>query len=178
MTDAAQRLEVCYSANSFYGVCVIVSVSRVMIIGGPGSGKSWLGQQLSNLLGLPIYSIDEAVWDSNGNLRPEKTIDKLVLEQISNDRWIIEGGNSRTYAERARKADLIIRLNPPIWLRLVRILRRDGPKYSMLTWTIKYDKFFGAKDRTVLKSKEDPQNCIELRSNKDCKDFLSKLSTK
>jgi hypothetical protein len=74
---------------------VIVSVSRVMIIGGgPGSGKSWLGRQLSDLLGLPIYSIDEAVWDGNGNLRLEKTIDKLVLEQISNDRWIIEGGNA------------------------------------------------------------------------------------
>ncbi len=149
-----------------------------MIIGGPGSGKTWLGTQLSRRLGLPVYSIDEAVWDSDGNLRPEATIDTLVRKKISNDRWIIEGGNSRTYEERALRSDLIIRLNPPLWLRFIRVLRRDGLKYSLLLWTLKYDRVFGDRDRAVLGSVKDTVNCTEISSRKGCQALLGKLTTR
>lgn len=153
-----------------------MSISRVMIIGGPGSGKTWLGMQLSHRLGLPLYSIDEAVWDSGGNLRSETLIDALVRTKISNDRWIIEGGNSRTYKERALRSDLIIMLNPPLWLRFIRVLRRDGFKHSLLCWTLKYDQTFGVKDRAILSSMEKTKSCFEVRSRKECQALLCKLT--
>ncbi|WP_299202308.1 hypothetical protein [uncultured Tateyamaria sp.] len=153
-----------------------MSVSRVMIIGGPGSGKTWLAKRVSSQLDLPVYSVDDAVWDCDGNLRPETTIDALVRAQISKERWIIEGGNTRTYEERALRSHLIIRLNPPVWRRFIRVLRRDGPKFSLLFWTFRYDKVFGDKDQAILRSAKDIANCVELRSSNDSKAFLSKLA--
>ena len=146
-----------------------------MIIGGPGSGKTTLGGQLSHQLDLPVFSVDDAVWDSNGNLRSVKTIDALVRAKIAEERWIIEGGNTRTYNERALRSDLVIWLNPPLWLRFIRVLRRDGPKFRLLLWTLKYDRTFGIKDRAILSFAEHTTNCFEVRTEDDAKDILREL---
>ncbi len=73
-----------------------------MIVGGPGSGKTWLADVLGKRLGLPGYSVDDAIWDRYGHLRPAPEIDDIVCALPMQDSWIIEGGNTRTYAERAR----------------------------------------------------------------------------
>ena len=178
LQSAAQPMKFCYPVDPSSMLRSIMLISRVMIIGGPGSGKTWLGTQMRCQLDLPVYSIDEAVWDCHGNLRSETTIDTLVREQISKERWIIEGGNTRTYEDRALRSQLIIRLNPPLWLRFIRVLRRDGPKFPLLFWTLRYDKVFGEKDRALLRSAKDNATCIEIRSGSDCKALLSKLVAK
>ncbi len=108
------------------------SLKRVMIVGGPGSGKTWLADVMGKRLGLPVYSVDDAVWDEHGHLRPAPEIDDIVRALSMQGRWIIESGNTRTYAERARRADIIIWLMPPQWIRVYRILCREGLKLELL----------------------------------------------
>lgn len=123
---------------------------RIMVIGGPGSGKSWFAGELSRRTGLPMFSVDEVVHDGSGALRPASEIDRNVVEWTLGDAWIIEGGNARTYADRVARATVIVRLQPPRWLRVQRILRRDGLNFRLLLWSIRYDAVFGPKDRAAL----------------------------
>ncbi len=151
-----------------------MAISRIMIIGGPGAGKTWLARRLGECLGLPVLSVDEAVWDPHGVMRPANDIDDLVRDWAARDRWIIEGGNSRTYAERARRAEVIIRLLPSRWLRFCRVLRRDGWRRERLWWTLRYDRAFGDRDRDALAVGRATATCIEIRSGRALKQLIAK----
>lgn len=138
-----------------------------MIIGGPGSGKTWLAQRLGRLYELPIHAVDGEVWDPLGNLRAPDDIDGRMRLLTTEEKWIIEGGNSRTYASRVQRADAIIRMVPPIWQRFYRVLRRDGIRIQLLRWTLRYDEVFGPKDRLALENGRGTATCIEIGSNAD-----------
>lgn len=43
--------------------------------------------------------------------------------------WIFEGGHSSTYDERVSRAEMIIWLDFPIWLRLWRVVKRTARSY-------------------------------------------------
>lgn len=149
-----------------------MTMSRIMIIGGPGSGKTSLARRLGESLDLPVHSVDDAVWDPEGVMRPADEIDDMVRAWSMGERWIIEGGNSRTYANRARRAHAIIRLLPPKWLRFCRVLRRDGPRRERLWWTLRYDRVFGDRDRDAISLGQGTAKCIEIRSARDLKQLI------
>lgn len=144
-----------------------MAITRIMIVGGPGSGKTWLAQRLGRRYELPIHAVDDEVWDRHGALRAPDDIDARVRRLTAQDKWIIEGGNSRTYTDRVKRADAIIRLAPPIWQRLYRVFRRDGLRIELLRWTLLYDNAFGPKDRLVLENGRVTAICIEIRSDEE-----------
>ena len=145
----------------------VMALNRIMIIGGPGSGKTWLADRLGRRYQLPIHAVDDEVWDRLGAERAPDDIDARVRRLAAQDKWIIEGGNSRTYADRVQRADAIIRLAPPIWRRLYRVFRRDGLRIELLRWTLRYDYTFGPKDRLALETGQVAATCIEIRSNEE-----------
>lgn len=150
-----------------------MALVRIMIVGGPGSGKTWLAQRLCRRYELPIFAVDDEVWDLHGNLRASEDIDARVRRLTALNKWIIEGGNSRTYTDRAQRADAIIRLVPPIWRRLYRVLLRNGLRLELLRWTLRYDKVFAPKDRLALETGRGRATCIEIRSDEEMRRLLS-----
>lgn len=144
-----------------------MTISRIMIVGGPGSGKTWVASRLAEKYALPVYSVDEAVWDRDGNIRSDDEIDRRVCRMAAGDRWIIEGGNTRTYADRVQRAEAVIRLSPPRLLRLYRVLRRNGFRRDLVWWTLRYDGMFAGKDRNALSSGRATAKCIEIRSGRE-----------
>jgi hypothetical protein len=151
-----------------------MSHSRIMIIGGPGSGKTWLARQLGDRYALPVYSVDDAVWDEHGTLRHPDEIDSRVRALAIQDRWIIEGGNTRTYADRVARADLILRLVPALWLRVWRVMCRNGFRPKLLWWTVRYDTVFGLKDAAALRSGRATAECCEIESRRDLLQLLQR----
>lgn len=144
-----------------------MTISRIMIVGGPGSGKTWLAGRLAEKYALPVCSVDDAVWDRKGKVRSDEEIDRRVRLMASADRWIIEGGNTRTYADRVLRADAIIRLSPRRLLRLYRVFRRNGFQRDLLWWTLRYDGMFAGKDMNALSSGRATAKCIEIRSGRE-----------
>ena len=100
-------------------------MQRIMIVGGPGSGKSTLARWVGAQTGLPVQHMDHIHWKAGWVARttPEKL--PLIRAAEAQEAWVIEGGLSATYADRAARAEVIIWLDLPVPLRLWRVLRRS-----------------------------------------------------
>lgn len=68
---------------------------KIHIIGGPGSGKTFLAEKLSKELGVKHYDLDDIQWDnqsdSYGVKRAPNERDGLLADVLSNKDWIVEG---------------------------------------------------------------------------------------
>ncbi len=101
---------------------------KVHIIGGAGSGKSYISKKLSKALNIKNYELDEIFWDDS-----DKTFNKKATSEFRNnklnkilkqDNWIIEGVYYSWLYESFKKADTIIILNPNIIIQQYRIVKR------------------------------------------------------
>lgn len=99
-------------------------MKRVMIVGGPGSGKSTTARLLGERTGLPVVHIDHIHWKSGWIERSQEEKFELIRQVHSRDTWIFEGNHSRSYDERIKRADTLIWLDFPVGLRLWRVIRR------------------------------------------------------
>lgn len=99
-------------------------MKRVMIAGGPGSGKSMLAVALGEKTGLPVFHMDRIHYRPGWVERSREEKDRLTHEVHVQERWIFEGGHSSTYAERIARADTFIWLDVPVMRRTFRVLRR------------------------------------------------------
>ena len=98
---------------------------RILIVGGPGSGKSFAAQQLGKKLNLPVYCLDDYFYDSDWRPVPEEQFVAKQRELIAKDVWIIDGTSTSTLSERLKRADLIIFFDVPLYMRVWSIIKRD-----------------------------------------------------
>ncbi|MDA3872731.1 MAG: DNA topology modulation protein FlaR [Kiritimatiellae bacterium] len=101
---------------------------KIHILGGPGSGKSYIARRLGERYGIPFLDLDGIFWDPNtmgfsSKADPEAR-DVALIEFIAQDSWIVEGAYYRWLAPSFQAADWIFVLTPPLWVRQVRIIRR------------------------------------------------------
>ncbi|WP_338720626.1 hypothetical protein [Devosia sp. XK-2] len=132
-----------------------------------------MAHELGRLTDLPVIAVDDFVHDEAGGVRAAERIDTDCRAAADGSRWIIEGGNSRTYDYRAARADCLIRLNPPLWLRLWRVLRRDGWNWQLLLWTWRYDRVFGPRNQKVMAKAEGTIAVVELDGRQAIEAFLA-----
>jgi adenylate kinase family enzyme len=132
---------------------------KIHIVGGPGSGKSFISAKLSRLYGLPAFDLDDLFWDRYADrygikASPEER-DHALTRILDGSAWIIEGVYygwlSRSFAE----AERIIILTPSVTTRDWRICKRFllrkmglvprkkkeslGDLWELLTWNHRYD---------------------------------------
>ena len=98
---------------------------RVMIIGGAGSGKSTAARMIGEALDLPVFYIDREVHWLPGWVERARAEKMPIIEAIvAQERWVFEGGHSESYDRRAARAELLIWLDIPVWLRIYRVVLR------------------------------------------------------
>ena len=86
-------------------------MNRISIIGGSGTGKTTLANNLGKQLNLPVYHIDGINYLDNWQERDKGELDKIILKKINEDRWIIDGTYLSTLKQRIDKSDYIIYLD-------------------------------------------------------------------
>ncbi|MGE0206420.1 MAG: AAA family ATPase [Candidatus Babeliales bacterium] len=106
------------------------NIKKIAIVGNAGSGKSTLALQLSKILGLPLYHLDQYFW-LPGWVEPDRAdFEKIHKKLCDQNSWILEGCAIRLFDYRIQQADCVIFLDMPTSLCLYRILKRAFVHYG------------------------------------------------
>jgi adenylate kinase family enzyme len=110
------------------GVMCKTDLKKIHIVGGPGSGKSYLAAKLSRELDIEHHDLDDIFWDHRikgyGKKSDPTYRDGKLASILSRDCWIIEGSYYKWLDQSFDKSDVIVLLVPPTWLRQWRIIVR------------------------------------------------------
>jgi adenylate kinase family enzyme len=100
-------------------------MERIMIVGGPGAGKSTLAGELARCLAYPFLELDELFWGPNWTPVDRQLFRQRVETAISVPQWIAGGNYSSARDLLWRRADTLIWLDYPLWLTIQRLLQRS-----------------------------------------------------
>ncbi|MBT4889069.1 MAG: flagellar protein FlaR [Rhodospirillales bacterium] len=92
-------------------------MTRIMVIGNAGGGKSTLCRALSTALSLPHHPIDNIQWQPGWIETPEAEYTLLHENFLKSEKWIIDGfGPWNSITQRMAAADTIIFVDHPLWV--------------------------------------------------------------
>jgi adenylate kinase family enzyme len=165
-------------------------MTRVMVIGNAGGGKSTMSKALSAAHALPYYAIDKIQWKPNWVLTPEPEFTRAHEALLSKARWLIDGyGSWPSVERRISAADTIIFVDHPIsvhywWAtkRQIKSLisgRPDGPEgCPMFPMTIRLYKMMWRLHRewrpkliAAIEARRGNARIIHIRSPKELAAF-------
>ncbi len=108
----------------------LASMRRIVVMGPPGSGKSTLARHLGKQNGLPVFHLDQVFWQPGWIKAPADCFRSEVERIAGLPAWVIDGNYTGTIAPRFAAADLVIYLDVPTWLSMLRLLRRTCVGYG------------------------------------------------
>ncbi|MGH9016997.1 MAG: hypothetical protein ACRDY1_04530 [Acidimicrobiales bacterium] len=92
-------------------------MTRAVVVGNGGGGKSTLSRALSQRHDLPWCSVDQLQWAPGWEPVPEEVVETRLRAVIAGDRWIIDGwGPWSTLEERMQVADTLVFVDLPLWM--------------------------------------------------------------
>lgn len=163
---------------------------KIDIIGSVASGKTTLAAELSAKYKVPYYEKDNIVWERTENgdrKRTEEVRDKMFLEILSRESWIVEGSPRKCLNESFDVCDYIIFMNVNIFVRLYRVLYRwikqrmgkerynTKPTMSFLKWNIKWVIEFDMDKNQLLKKLRDYENLKVFKNSREAMDFIDAM---
>jgi len=101
-------------------------LSRVVVIGTSGSGKSTVGARLAAVLGARFIELDELFWGPDWQPKPQETFVALVRDAAAGDRWVVAGNYGVARPELWPRASAIVWLNFGLGVVLRRVVLRTA----------------------------------------------------
>ncbi|MCB0013639.1 MAG: hypothetical protein KDE34_17115 [Anaerolineales bacterium] len=99
---------------------------RIAIIGNAGGGKTTLARQLGQATGLPVYHLDNLLWQPGWQRLPEAAFDREHDALIAQPAWIIDGvAYAPALERRLAAADEIVFIDFPLWRHYYWALKRQ-----------------------------------------------------
>ena len=132
-----------------------MDLTRTLIIGNSGSGKSWLAQRLAERLQVPWTDLDRLHWLSDEHSIARPRAEALAMARIAaeQERWVIEG----VYGWIA--SELLPRTTGLIWLSIAdevcvanirqREVNDDERLIALLEWAGSYRQRDGSSGYTA-----------------------------
>lgn len=118
-------------------------MSKIIVIGSPGAGKSVFSQKLSDITNLPLYHLDMLYHKSDGTHISKEEFEDKLRKIFKIDNWIIDGNYQRTLEMRLKECDTVFLLDFPTEVCLQGAESRIGKKRKDLPWIEeKLDKNF------------------------------------
>lgn len=127
-----------------------VSIIKIHILGGAGTGKSFIANKLSKLLNIPHYDLDDIFWDNSvkhyGIKAPQISRDQKLEEIIKQNSWIIEGVYISWLEPSFSVADKVFVLVPSVEIQENRIWDRFYKRLSGIEICKKQETFEGVTE--------------------------------
>lgn len=155
--------------------------NRISIIGGAGTGKTTLSNILSEKYNIPATHIDGIHHLKNWQVRDKAERDKIILDIVEKEKWIIDGTYKDTLKQRLEKSDLIIWLDYSTFAQIKGILKRflknpgkEKPEipgcnerlnWEFLKYVIKYRKHKRQHVVTAIESVDQSKVIIFTKQN-------------
>lgn len=161
-------------------------MNKVIVIGCPGSGKSFFSKELHNKTNLPIYHLDNLYWNEDKTTVSRTLFNERLNKILNEDFWIIDGNYSRTMERRIAYCDTVIFLDFETELCLDSVKERMGKKRSDIPWVeteedaelTQYIKSFDVEQKPKifeLLNKYNNKNIFVFKSREQANIFLSNL---
>ena len=99
-------------------------MQRVLVIGPCGAGKSTASFRLAELLGLPLYHLDQLHWRAGWIESSSAELEAALEPILARESWLIDGNYGGTLARRIERADTVVYLDYPVGRCLWRALKR------------------------------------------------------
>jgi adenylate kinase family enzyme len=99
--------------------------SRILVYGVTGSGKTTLAAAISERTGLAWHEVDTLTWEPDWVSVPVDEQRRRVESICARDEWVLDTAYSTWIDLTLARAQLIVALDYPRWLSLVRLTRRS-----------------------------------------------------
>ena len=101
-------------------------LSRVVVVGTSGSGKSATGARLAAKLGSTFVELDELFWGPNWQPKPQEQFVALVREATAAERWVVACNYVVSRPELWPRSSAVVSLNFSLGVVLRRVLLRTA----------------------------------------------------
>jgi adenylate kinase family enzyme len=147
--------------------------------------------QIGSRLDLPVVCLDRLYWLPGWCVPDAESFLSRVAQALATDAWVSEGNYRETFPLRLPRADTVIILQGPRWLRLCRVLRRsifergnrvDLPvgcaehvDWALLKFISRFDSATWPRIDAARMEHGATVPTYRLRSRRDINDFLAAL---
>ncbi|MEF9992664.1 MAG: AAA family ATPase [Romboutsia sp.] len=83
---------------------------KILVIGCPGSGKTFFSKMLSNLMNINLYHLDDLYWGHEWVEKDYKKWNEILENLLSEEEFIIDGNYLKSLKLRVQKSETIIKL--------------------------------------------------------------------
>ncbi len=162
-------------------------MKKIVIIGCPGSGKSYFSKKLKEKLNIPLYHLD-MIWNKEDKTTLTREEFVVKLQKIFNtESWIMDGNYQRTLDLRISNSDTVILLDYPLDVCLNGATSRVGIKRDDMPWKedkldenfkqyiIKFSENNLPEIYTILEKYKDSKEIIIFKSRKEADNYLNNL---
>lgn len=162
-------------------------MKKIVIIGCPGSGKSYFSKQLKEKLNIPLYHLD-LIWNKEDKTTLTREEFDIELQKIFNiDNWIMDGNYQRTLDLRISNATTVILLDYPLDVCLNGALSRVGIKRDDMPWKeetldenfkkniIKFSENNLPEIYKILDKYKDKKEIIVFKTRQESQEYLNNL---
>ena len=160
---------------------------KIIIIGCPGSGKSYLSKELSKITGITCFHIDNLYWSPD---RTHITREELIIKYqdiFKYDDYILEGNYQSTLEYRANHANIIIFLDFMLEDCIKGIRKRNNQTRDDIPWIqnendgeelIDWIKEFNTRERPTIIDilNKFKGKIIILKNKEEVNEFLKGLT--
>ena len=162
-------------------------MKKILVIGCPGSGKSYFSKRLSPLLVIPVIHIDTIYWKEDGEHISREELIKEYDKIFKRDSYILDGNYKSTLYYRINYSDTIFFFDLPKDV-CMEGLKQRGNKYrddipkilskKSIDGLIKAIENFDSDDKPMIleEFKKHPEvNVITFHSREEADTYLKSL---